>query len=71
MREVKAKRIYDFAPDRMKRVTPGHAVSNHIISVVMENNPIKILLIHSGRFGRYWAYVSEIVKNVPPKEEIP
>ena len=49
----------------------GNAVSDHNVSAVMENNPARILLIHSGGFDRYWAYVSEIIKSVPPKEEIP
>lgn len=45
----------------------GAAVSSGILS----NKIPRILLIHSRKTGRYWAYVEKIQYDVPPKQEIP
>lgn len=49
----------------------GASVSSKIQSEVMSNDSPKILLIRSGRAERYWAYISEITKEMPPASEIP
>ena len=49
----------------------GAAVSNNVIHNILANESPRILLIHSGKAGRYWAYVDKIQYNIPTKEEIP
>lgn len=49
----------------------GSAVSTKVISELMENKEPRILLIHSGRSNRYWAYIDEIQRDTPPRDEIP
>lgn len=38
--------------------------------ILSQDNP-KILLIRSGRFERYWAYISDISRNAPEDGEFP
>ena len=47
------------------------AVSTKVSSCIMENEKSRMLLIHSGRSGRYWAYIDKIQYDTPPKDEIP
>lgn len=49
----------------------GVAVSSKVSSGILSNEVPRILLIHSGKTGRYWAYVEKIQYDVPPKQEIP
>lgn len=49
----------------------GGAVSKSTAQLVMNNPEPKILLIHSGRQDRYWAYVDDIVWATPPLDMIP
>lgn len=49
----------------------GSSISNSTIKIILENNDPKILLIHSGATGRYWAHVDSIQKEVPNLLEIP
>ena len=49
----------------------GAAVSKKVINEILNNERPKILLIHSGKPGRYWAYVESIQHEVPEKEHIP
>ena len=49
----------------------GVAVSSKVSSRILSNEVPRILLIHSGKTGRYWAYVEKIQYDVPPKQEIP
>lgn len=49
----------------------GSAVSDKICKEVMANEEPRILLIHSGRQSRYWAYVDMVSKDVPSPEGIP
>ena len=38
--------------------------------IMKYDNP-KILLIHSGKTGRYWAYIDKIQHEIPEREFIP
>lgn len=49
----------------------GSAVSMHVIDELMMSDNPRILLIHSGRPDRYWAYVTEIRRTRPDGEGIP
>lgn len=49
----------------------GAPLSEKTIAAVMTNEVPRILLIHSGKVDRYWAYVSEIRRIVPNKDAIP
>lgn len=49
----------------------GAAVSRKVSTRITENIQPRILLIHSGEAGRYWAYIEKIQYNTPPKSEIP
>ena len=49
----------------------GSAVSDKVIKTVLENDRPRILLIHSGKTDRYWAYIEDISKSVPPEKDIP
>ena len=49
----------------------GLPLSQKAIDYIKENNDPKILLIHSGKTARYWAYVSEILKEVSEINKIP
>ena len=49
----------------------GAAVSDKVIDKIMQNPIPKILLIHSGKLDRYWAYISDVSKKEPEKAGIP
>ncbi len=49
----------------------GSPVSVSIINDLKSENSPKILLIHSGKFDRYWAHISEITRETPPLVGIP
>ena len=49
----------------------GAAVSSKVANLIMENENPRILLIHSGKAGRYWAYIKKIQYDIPTKSEIP
>ena len=49
----------------------GSAVSKKVINEILQYDNPKILLIHSGKAGRYWAYVEAIQHEMPKKEFIP
>jgi hypothetical protein len=49
----------------------GTTVSSAVISQILENEEPKILLIHSGAIGRYWAYIDAVQKETPETSAIP
>lgn len=49
----------------------GSAVSEKVCKEILENESPKILLIHSGKSSRYWAFVDKVIKETPPLSEIP
>ena len=49
----------------------GAPISAKTASIIMNNEIPKILLIHSGRQNRYWAYVQEIKWDVPETSMFP
>ena len=49
----------------------GTKVSSRAKDDVMANEPPRILLIHSGATGRYWAFIDMINDETPLSEEIP
>lgn len=49
----------------------GSAVSKKVIDEILQNNHPKILLIHSGKTGRYWAYIDKIQHELPDRRFIP
>jgi len=49
----------------------GSAVSKKVIDEILQNRSPKILLIHSGKSGRYWAYVERIQHEIPEGKYIP
>ena len=49
----------------------GLPLSQKAIDTIMNNENPKILLVHSGRTERYWAYVTDITRNHPDSEDIP
>lgn len=49
----------------------GCALSKATIQMIMDNQPAKILLIHSGTQKRYWAYVDAITRDFPGEGEFP
>lgn len=49
----------------------GTTISEKTITDIMTNDSPRILLIHSGKSARYWAFVSAIQKDVPPLHLIP
>ena len=49
----------------------GTPISQQVANEIMQNENCKILLINSGRFERYWAYVVEISKELPNQVEVP
>ena len=46
-------------------------VSDKIKAEILNAETPKILLISSGKADRYWAYVTEIQRDIPPIETIP
>lgn len=49
----------------------GSTISEASIQMVMDNQPAKVLLIHSGTQKRYWAYVDAITRVFPGEGEFP
>lgn len=49
----------------------GAPISNSIKEEILKSDTPRILLIQSGKFKRYWAYVDKMQKDVPPINEIP
>ncbi len=49
----------------------GAAISESVISEIKKNEIKKVLLIHSGKRERYWAYIEELTRNVPERKYIP
>jgi hypothetical protein len=49
----------------------GIQVSAKVAKIIMDNVSPRILLIHSGSVGRYWANVDRVQNGIPPLEEIP
>ncbi|MCR5797610.1 MAG: hypothetical protein K6G63_06790 [Eubacterium sp.] len=49
----------------------GAAISQKIIEEILKNNNPKILLIHSGKADRYWAYIENIQHELPERKQIP
>ena len=49
----------------------GNPVASSIVNELKKQEEIKILLIQSGKYARYWAHVSEISRDTPPLEGIP
>lgn len=49
----------------------GSRISSKAIDLVMGNKTPKILLIHSGKQDRYWAYIEEITYDIPDAKYIP
>ena len=49
----------------------GTPVSQNVAVEILKNESPKILLIHSGKAKRYWAFVEEIKNETPPLEYIP
>ncbi|HFU3867148.1 TPA: hypothetical protein ACGO3B_000928 [Streptococcus suis] len=49
----------------------GRAISSKIACEIKENKSPKILLMQSGKGICYWAYVDDVIFEVPTREEIP
>jgi hypothetical protein len=49
----------------------GAAVSNKVMIEIMGNDTPCILLIHSGKSSRYWAFIDKVQHDEPKKSEIP
>ena len=49
----------------------GATVSDKVCKEILENKEPRILLIHSGKSARYWAYIDSISKKTPELEDIP
>lgn len=49
----------------------GSKISNTAAQDIMKNDEPRILLIHSGSYERYWAFVDRIQTETPPLQEIP
>ena len=49
----------------------GTAVSNAVTSRILENEEPRILLIHSGATGRYWAFIDAVQRETPEVSAIP
>ena len=49
----------------------GTAVSGKVVNKILSNAIPRILLIHSGKAGRYWAYIEKIQYDLPSRHEIP
>ncbi len=49
----------------------GSPVAARIVNELNDQEDTKILLISSGKAERYWAYVTEISKKIPPADGIP
>ena len=49
----------------------GLPISLKTKELVLNNDKAKVLLIQSGKTKRFWAYISDIAFEEPPKEEYP
>ena len=49
----------------------GSPVSDKICIELLKNEKPRILLIHSGKLFRYWAFIDKISKEIPPLNDIP
>ena len=49
----------------------GSAVSSRNIQAILNNEEAKILLIHSGKTDRYWAYITDIKREISEKQFVP
>ena len=49
----------------------GNAVSESVLKELSANENARILLIHSGKSDRYWAYIDAAQKEQPEKQYIP
>ena len=49
----------------------GSAVSIENIQTILDNTDPRILLIHSGKTDRYWAYVTDIKRELNKNDQIP
>ncbi len=49
----------------------GSRISNKVKDDILESDEPRILLIHSGATGRYWARIDKIQNETPPADEIP
>lgn len=49
----------------------GSAVSTSVINEILLNDSPRILLIHSGKAIRFWAFVESIQNETPDKQFIP
>lgn len=49
----------------------GAAVSAKVVDALLKNEEPRILLIHSGKANRYWAYIDKIQRETPAKADIP
>ena len=49
----------------------GSKISSKVISEIMQEDTPKILLINSGKTGRYWAYITDVSEKKPELKEYP
>ena len=49
----------------------GSTVSSTNIQTILNNEEPKILLIHSGKADRYWAYITDIKREISEKQFVP
>ncbi len=49
----------------------GLPLTEKAIYYIKENDDPRVLLIHSGKTSRYWAHVSDVIKEEPNVEDIP
>ena len=49
----------------------GNTVSSSNIQLGLNNAEPKILLVHSGKTDRYWAYITDIKKELDEVEQVP
>lgn len=49
----------------------GSVVSDKVCEEILKNENPRILLIHSGRAARYWAYIDKVTKRTPSLSDIP
>lgn len=49
----------------------GKRISDTVARDIMKNDHPRILLIHSGSYERYWAFIDQIQTEQPPIHEIP
>ena len=49
----------------------GSKIAAKTATDIMKNESPRILLIHSGQFARYWAYIDKTLNEVPELDGIP